>query len=274
MTGTICFSLVLRRISPGIMYIVLINGIGKYSPGLQKLSSCPPPIEIPAPLASTTINQPLWFKKKTSIHLQIKEENKEHESQSVNRSVVSDSLWPRGLQSTRLFCLWNSPGKNTGGDCHFLLQGIFLTQGSNAGLLHCRWIRKVVEKWHYLCWNHCTAQLRTYFIMQINNCLEKNNLVGVVHPVKDIVCIHPCAHLDFHGQVTAHSVTPSGNWNCQAHASCYARNVTVTCSPCPHKPSSLRYLHRSKQVRRAVTSGECLQLSWVLDEGFPEGSVG
>ena len=24
--------------------------------------------------------------------------------------------------------------------CHFLLQGIFLTQGSNLGLLHCRWI--------------------------------------------------------------------------------------------------------------------------------------
>ena len=25
-------------------------------------------------------------------------------------------------------------------DCHFLLQGIFLTKGSNLGLLHCRWI--------------------------------------------------------------------------------------------------------------------------------------
>jgi len=24
--------------------------------------------------------------------------------------------------------------------CHFLLQGIFLTQGLNLGLLHCRWI--------------------------------------------------------------------------------------------------------------------------------------
>ena len=25
-----------------------------------------------------------------------------------------------------------------GASCHFLLQGIFLTQGSNSGLLHCR----------------------------------------------------------------------------------------------------------------------------------------
>ena len=30
--------------------------------------------------------------------------------------------------------------KNTGVGCHFLLQGILLTQGSNSGLLHCRHI--------------------------------------------------------------------------------------------------------------------------------------
>ena len=39
----------------------------------------------------------------------------------------------------RLFCPWNSP-KNTRVGCHSLLQGIFLTQGSNPGLLHCRQI--------------------------------------------------------------------------------------------------------------------------------------
>ena len=33
---------------------------------------------------------------------------------------------------------WDFPGKNTGVDCHFLLQEIFLTQESNPGLLHCR----------------------------------------------------------------------------------------------------------------------------------------
>ena len=37
-------------------------------------------------------------------------------------------------------CPWNSPGHNTGVGSHFLLQGIFLTQGSNPGLQHCRWI--------------------------------------------------------------------------------------------------------------------------------------
>ena len=35
-------------------------------------------------------------------------------------------------------CPWDSPGKNTGVGCHFILQGIFLTQESNPGLLHCR----------------------------------------------------------------------------------------------------------------------------------------
>ena len=30
----------------------------------------------------------------------------------------------------------DSPGKNIGVGCHALLQGIFLTQGSNLGLLH------------------------------------------------------------------------------------------------------------------------------------------
>ena len=37
----------------------------------------------------------------------------------------------------RVLCLWNSPGKNTGDGSHFLLQGLFLTQGSNPGLLPC-----------------------------------------------------------------------------------------------------------------------------------------
>ena len=53
---------------------------------------------------------------------------------------MSDSLQTRGLQPTRLLCPWNSPGKNTGVGCYFLLQRIFPTQGSNSGLLHGRQI--------------------------------------------------------------------------------------------------------------------------------------
>ena len=51
---------------------------------------------------------------------------------------MSDSLWPHGLQTTRLLCPWSSPGRNTGVGCHFLLHGIFPSQGSNTAILHCR----------------------------------------------------------------------------------------------------------------------------------------
>ena len=49
--------------------------------------------------------------------------------------VMSNSLGPLGMYSP-----WNSPGQNSGVGSLSLLQGIFPTQGSNSGLLHCRWI--------------------------------------------------------------------------------------------------------------------------------------
>ena len=61
-------------------------------------------------------------------------------SESVSRSVVSDSVWPHGQVA---------PGSSVHGllqarilewDSHSLLQGIFPTQKSNPGLLHCRQI--------------------------------------------------------------------------------------------------------------------------------------
>ena len=51
---------------------------------------------------------------------------------------MSDSLQSHGLQPIRLFCPWDFPGKSAGVDCHFLLQGIFLTQESNPDLQHCK----------------------------------------------------------------------------------------------------------------------------------------
>ena len=53
--------------------------------------------------------------------------------ESESCSVVSDSLRPHGLYSP-----WSSLGQNTGVGSLSLLQGIFPTQGSNPGLLHCR----------------------------------------------------------------------------------------------------------------------------------------
>ena len=57
-------------------------------------------------------------------------------------SVLSDffaTLWTVAHQDP-LSVHGDSPAKNTGVGCHALLQGNFLTQGSNPHLLNCRWI--------------------------------------------------------------------------------------------------------------------------------------
>ena len=54
---------------------------------------------------------------------------------SLSRVQLLD---PQGLWPDRLLCPWNSPGKNTGVGCHFLLQGILPTQELNPSFLHCR----------------------------------------------------------------------------------------------------------------------------------------
>ena len=54
---------------------------------------------------------------------------------------------PMGCSPPRLLCPWIFSGKSTGVECHCLLQGIFLTQGSNLGLLHCRQMLYQLSHW-------------------------------------------------------------------------------------------------------------------------------
>ena len=79
-------------------------------------------------------NFPSWINPSTSRHAAV--------------SPVSEwvSEWVKVAQSCLTLRLhgqyspWNSPGQNTGVGSLFLLQGIFPTQESNWGLLHCRQI--------------------------------------------------------------------------------------------------------------------------------------
>ena len=72
----------------------------------------------------------------SGIHITISlDTSVELRRESVSCSVVSNSLQPHGLYPTRLLHPWDSPDKSTGVGCHSLPQGIFLTQGSNLGLL-------------------------------------------------------------------------------------------------------------------------------------------
>ena len=80
----------------------------------------------------------------------------------LSHSVTSSSLWPRGLQPTRLLCPWDSPAKNTGVGCHALVPGISTTQESNPGLPHCRWI--------LYCLSHQEAQKMPVLCLVIQSC--------------------------------------------------------------------------------------------------------
>ena len=69
-------------------------------------------------------------------------------------SHIQPFLLHHGLYPTRLLCPWDFPGKNTGVGCHFLLQGIFLTQDWNLCPLHCQadslplsHIVELIHKW-------------------------------------------------------------------------------------------------------------------------------
>ena len=55
---------------------------------------------------------------------------------SLSRAQLFAISWT--VACTKLLCPWDFQGKSTGVGCHFLLRGIFPTQGSNPGLSHCR----------------------------------------------------------------------------------------------------------------------------------------
>ena len=60
---------------------------------------------------------------------------KKNEMKSLSHVQLFATGWTVAYQ---VCCPWDFPGKSTGVDCHFLLQGILLTQGLKPGLPHCR----------------------------------------------------------------------------------------------------------------------------------------
>ena len=91
---------------------------------------------------------------------------------------MSDSLWPHGLSPARLLCPWDFPGKNTGIGCHFLLQGIFLTQGLNSCLLHWQAISLPLS-------NHRSPyKQESRGIYQCRDCLSNGTTMQIYSTVK------------------------------------------------------------------------------------------
>ena len=57
---------------------------------------------------------------------------------------VCVTLW---IVACQALCPWDSPGKNTGVDCHALLQGLLSTQESNSRLLWLLCRRQILYHW-------------------------------------------------------------------------------------------------------------------------------
>ena len=123
---------------------------------------------------------------------------------SVNCSVVSDSLQPHELWPTRLLCLWDFPGKNTGVGSDSLLPEIFPTQGSNLCPLHCRQIlfclshqgsppgldRSYVICWKLLTWQINPGESVPPWMMSFNTELIKHKCFAP-GPHKQFLCLQP-----------------------------------------------------------------------------------
>ena len=75
------------------------------------------------------------------------------------------TLWPHVLQPPRLLCPWDFLGKNSGVGCHFLLQGIFPTLGSNPALVGGLFITESTRE---------TPQ-KTYSEIPNNHCLRRTS---------------------------------------------------------------------------------------------------
>ena len=104
----------------------------------------------PSPTVSIVLCMPsasMWLK---LGRLQVDLENKASGERALKKAIISmevrvcvfsclvmsNILQPHGWQLCRFLCPWNFPSKNTGVGCHFLLQGISLTQGLNPRLLY------------------------------------------------------------------------------------------------------------------------------------------
>ena len=79
----------------------------------------------------------------------------------LRRSVVCNSVTP-WTEPARLLYPWDFPGKNTGVSCHFLLQGIFPTQGST-------WVSCIAGRFYQLSHQgRPTIHIYTYMYIYIS----------------------------------------------------------------------------------------------------------
>ena len=99
-------------------------------------------------------------------------------------------LWPHRLQPTSLLCPWDFSGKNTGMGSHSLLQGIFLTQGLNIRLLHCRWILLLNPYYRWEIWSFKVTKLvQGNKVSSNSNCCLKGLFLSTIPSLRTAVLL-------------------------------------------------------------------------------------
>ena len=104
---------------------------------------------------------------------------------------VGSELRPHGLWPTRLLLPGDFPGKNTEVDCHFLLQGIFPTQGSKPHLLH--WQTDSLPLGHLGSPSHC-PHLCTWSFFKLSSVWDAICFLLEPWPLLFTLDIHPQDH--------------------------------------------------------------------------------
>ena len=102
----------------------------------------------------------------------------------------------------------DSPGKITGIGCHFLLQGIFPTQGSNPALLHCRQITIPTEssgkpvicirdniKISKLFWWTKSSLVSSFWVWSSHVCIKSKNFQLMYTGNRKSSCVEICKNL-------------------------------------------------------------------------------
>ena len=101
------------------------------------------------------------------------------------------TLLPYGMWPTRLLCPWDSPSKNRGVGCHFLLQGIFPTQGLNPHFLHLlHWQADSL----YIC---IIAYIWYYYNVILAYILPGNFLLCIYKWKKKYIYIYICIYVPY-----------------------------------------------------------------------------